>query len=320
MNERTPLYPPNPVGVPADLTELNWSYCTRVLLVLACLLIFIAVYVGLVAGSAYVSYSSFMSLHKGFRAREDYPANNIISRLRRHRAPGVQIPAVQVALIGTSGLLFLFLLKGFFKLGRGGKSMDVEITEADQPEFFAFLRQLCKDTGAAFPHRVFLSAEVNAMVAYSSPLRSLFLPTPKNLVVGLGLVNHLNLTELKAVLAHEFGHFAQSSMKLGTYVYQVNRLIGDLVYGRDFFDDFVQRLRRSDPRVAIFGHAFAGLLWVCAGALEGLFRLTNFANSALCRQMEFSARSGRRHRNRQRFADSRPASASTLPTRRRPMP
>src|SRR5262249_46380772 len=114
-------------------------------------------------------------------------------------------------------------------------------------------------------------------------------PTPKNLILGLGLVNYLNLSELKAVLAHEFGHFGQSSMKLGTYVFQVNRLIADMVYGRDFFDDLVARMRGRDARLDLFAAAFAGLLWGLRKALEGLFRAINFANSALSRQMEFNA-------------------------------
>ena len=42
--------------------------------------------------------------------------------------------------------------------------MRVEVTEAEQPYLFAFIRQLCQDTGAPFPHRVFLSPDVNAAV------------------------------------------------------------------------------------------------------------------------------------------------------------
>jgi Zn-dependent protease with chaperone function len=290
MSEPAPLYPPNPRNVPADFTEPNWSYCSRVLLVLACLVLFIVVYVGLVAGSAYVCYTSFMAL-KGSVSGVKEPPQNPYARpaAPRGRTARAAFPALHITLMLTSSLLFLFLLKGFFKLRKHGKSLDVEITEQHQPAFFAFLRQLCKDTGAPLPHRVFLTPDVNAMVVYDSPLRSLFLPTPKNLVLGLALVNQLILTELKAVLAHEFGHFSQSSMKLGTYVYQVNRLIGDMVYARDFFDDMVQRLRGGDPRIAFFGWIFAGILWGLRKALEGLFRTVNFANSALSRQMEFNA-------------------------------
>lgn len=296
MNQPAALYPPNPANVPADLTELNWSYFTRALLVLASLILFFALYVGLVLGSAYMVYSSFKGLKSSISTGT--PARNPNSRYApappRPRSTAGQIvgqmPFIHGVVMIGSALLFLFLLKGFFKLRRGsGKSLEIEITEADQPDFFVFIRQLCKDTGAPMPHRVFLTPDVNAMVTYDSPLQSLFLPTPKNLWLGLGLVNQLNLTELKAVLAHEFGHFSQNSMKLGTYVFQANRLVADLVYGRDFFDDMIARMQRSDPRIAIFGVAFGGILWGLRKALEGLFKLMNFANSALSRQMEFNA-------------------------------
>src|SRR5207244_2163286 len=118
----------------------------------------------------------------------------------------------------------------------------------------------CGHTRAPLPHRVYLTPDVNAAVFYHESLLSLFLPTPKNLIIGLGLVNQLNLSEFKAVLAHEFGHFSQNSMKLGTYVYVSNRVIGELVFGRDWLDDLVNGIRGLDIRIAIFAWAFTGLL------------------------------------------------------------
>ena len=79
------------------------------------------------------------------------------------------------------------------------------------------------------PYRVFVNHEVNACVFFNQSFWSLIIPARKNLLIGLGLVNRLNLTEFKAVLAHEFGHFSQNSMRLGTYVYTANTTIGKLV-------------------------------------------------------------------------------------------
>ncbi len=189
----------------------------------------------------------------------------------------------------ASGLLCLFLVKGFFKRRRVDPSLRLEITDKEQPVLFDFIRRVCRDAGASPPHRVYLTPEVNAAVFYHESLLSLFLPTPKNLIIGLGLVNRLNLSEFKAVLAHEFGHFSQHSMKLSSYVYRANRIIGDLVFGRDWLDDLVAGLRRVDIRIAIFAWAFTAVLWALRKALQGLFRLINFANAALSRQMEYNA-------------------------------
>jgi hypothetical protein len=35
----------------------------------------------------------------------------------------------------------------------------------------------------------------------------------KNLTIGIGLINSTSVGELKTILAHEFGHFSQRSMK-----------------------------------------------------------------------------------------------------------
>src|SRR5262249_18091768 len=181
------------------------------------------------------------------------------------------------------------LVKGLFKRQRVDAALQVEVTEAQQPRLFAFLRRLCKDTGAPRPRRVYLSAEVNAAVFYHPSFLSLFLPTRKNLVIGLGLVNRLNLSEFKAVLAHEFGHFSQSSMKLGSYVYTSNQIINELVFGRDWLDDLMGMLRGLDVRIAVFAWAFTGVLWGVRKTLQGLFRVINFSNAALLREMEFNA-------------------------------
>jgi Zn-dependent protease with chaperone function len=189
----------------------------------------------------------------------------------------------------VSGLLCLFLIKGFFKWRRADRSQRLEVTEKDQPILFAFIRQLCRDVGAPLPHRVFLTPDVNAAVFYHEALLNLVLPTPKNLLIGLGLVNQLNLSEFKAVLAHEFGHFSQNSMKLGSYVYMSNRIISDVLFGRDWLDDLVAVLRGIDIRIAIFAWGFTGIMWGLRKTLQGLFRVINFAHSSLSRLMEFNA-------------------------------
>src|SRR5439155_20978576 len=136
-------------------------------------------------------------------------------------------------------LFFLFLVKGFFKTAQKERTVRAEITAEDQPLLFDFIERLCEDTGAPMPRRVYISHEVNAAVMTHTGITSLFWPTGKDLLIGLGLVNILSLSEFKSVLAHEFGHFAQKSTRLGGYVYTANRIIYDLVCGRDWFDEMI---------------------------------------------------------------------------------
>ncbi len=284
MSDSADLYPPAPANVPPDLAAPTAGYRTRVIVVLASLILFLVLYVGLVIGSAYFCYYSFAQLGS------DRPRTAPAKYVPRPRSAARNDPSLWWVVAGlASGVLCLFLVKGLFKRPRQDQSLQVEITEQEQPALFAFIRQLCRDTRAPFPHRVFLIPEVNAAVFYHSSFFSLFLPTPKNLVIGLGLVNQLNLSEFKAVLAHEFGHFSQNSMKLGSYVYKANHIIGDIVFGRDWLDDVVAWVGRLDLRIAILAWGFTGVLWGVRKMLQGLFQLINFANSALSRQMEFNA-------------------------------
>jgi Zn-dependent protease with chaperone function len=268
MNTDLACYPSAPANVPADLTAPTARYRLQVVLVLTGLFVFVVLYIGLVILSAFLVYWSFT-----------YSLGTV------NRATIL----LKLGLICCSVMLFLFLLKGLFKRQKPDESLRVQISEGEQPELFKFIRRLCEETRAPFPKRVYLSPEVNAAVFYHSSILNLILPARKNLLIGLGLVNVMNLSEFKAVLAHEFGHFSQSSMKLGTYVYMSNRILADMVYARDWLDDLVSQAKGSDYRIAIFAWFFAGLVWGLRKLLEGIFRSINFLNSALSRQMEFNA-------------------------------
>ena len=64
---------------------------------------------------------------------------------------------------------------------------------------------------------------------YDLSLINFFFPTRKNLEIGLGLTNVLTISEFKAVLAHEFGHFAQKSMAVGRWVYTAQQVANQLM-------------------------------------------------------------------------------------------
>ena len=125
------------------------------------------------------------------------------------------------------------MLKALFFVKHGEASEDVEITEADQPRLFAFLHRLADEAGAPRPHKVYLSNRVNAAVFYEISIVNLIFPTRKNLEIGLALVNALSLGELKAVLAHEFGHFAQRTMYVGRWVYIGQQIAAHIIAKRD---------------------------------------------------------------------------------------
>lgn len=55
----------------------------------------------------------------------------------------------------------------------------------------------------------------------------------------------LNVSEIEAIIGHEFGHFAQDSMKVGLTVYTVNTILYNLVFSDDRWDYTINKMRSS---------------------------------------------------------------------------
>jgi Zn-dependent protease with chaperone function len=257
------FYPPAPASVPADLAEPGAEYERQARAVLTSLLVFVGIHFGLLFISA---------------------AGIVVSLF-------LIGPVAPLGIIGLilSSVFFLFFVKALFKRQRKERSLLIEITEEEHPRLFAFIRQLADEVGAPFPKAVFVTPEVNAAVFYDSSFFNLLVPVEKNLLIGLGLVNVMRLDEFKAILAHEFGHFSQKSMALGSYVYIAKRVIADMVYGRDFWDDWLRHAKHLDLRIAIFAWLIHGIVWVLRKPMELAFTLISHRDAKLSREMEFHA-------------------------------
>ncbi|MFO0813337.1 MAG: M48 family metallopeptidase [Gemmatales bacterium] len=267
-------YPAAPANVPAEITRLSVAYRLRSAAMLFSLFLFLVFYLAVIAGIAWLAYK--MSL--------------IPIETRGTSGKGTFLVIVfKFGSIAALGLMIIFLIKGLFKGQRIDREQYLQIFEKDSPQLWKFIHQVCQDTGAPRPRRIYLSAEVNACVIYNSSLLNLIVPPRKDLLIGLGLVNVLTLNEFKAVLAHEFGHFAQKSAGLGSYLMLARRIMDDIVYSRDGWDRFVDQWAGIDLRVSFPAWGLKGALWVLrkvmGGALQGLALL----HLSLSRQLEFNA-------------------------------
>jgi Zn-dependent protease with chaperone function len=267
------FYPPVPSDVPPDLTTSSLDQKVRVFLVLANLVFFVLLYVCLVAGAGYLSYRFFAE------AASNDPKWGPVPPNRGH-------PRILFAVLGVVlGLFFLFLVKGLLKWNRTDPLIRVKVHENEEPVLFEFIRQLCKDIRTPFPDEVYVTAETKTAVYYRESFLTLFVPPRKNLAIGLGLANQLNLTEFKAVLAYELGQFSQNG-RLGNYATRSNRVVGDLLFRRDWLDKGLASLgRRPSLRLGVIVWAFTGWLWILRTCLQGLFRITSSSSEALSQQM-----------------------------------
>jgi Zn-dependent protease with chaperone function len=197
--------------------------------------------------------------------------------------------ALGIGLASLGILVLFFLIKFMFKSHKVDLSHLTEIEQADEPKLFKMIDDIVEEVGTNFPKKVYLSSDVNAAVFYDSSFWSMFFPIKKNLQIGLGLVNTVTQSELKAILSHEFGHFSQKTMKVGSYVYNVNQVIFNLLYDNESYDNLMQKWSNTSSYFSIFViiaiKIVEGIKWV----LKQIYGVVNKSYMALSREMEFHA-------------------------------
>ncbi|MEM7014858.1 MAG: M48 family metallopeptidase, partial [Verrucomicrobiota bacterium] len=265
MEAALDLYPPKPANVPKDLARPTLRYRFHAWLAMWGLLVFATIYAGL---GFWFGWAAWRNLAAGFSPGGDF----------WHIVRGL-----------GAGILTVFMVKGMFFRKHSGVSREFEVTKENQPRLFDFLNRIADEAGAPRPHKVFLSPQVNACVFYDLSLLNFFFPTRKNLEIGLSLVNVLTLSEFKAVLAHEFGHFAQRSMAVGRWVYTAQQVATQVIYHRDALDGFLNGLSRFDLRIAWIGWLLRLIVWSIRSILDTMLHFVMLAERALSREMEFQA-------------------------------
>lgn len=255
-------YPPSPTDVPEGLTDFPESYLKQQNLLLAGLFVFLIFYISLVILFAMVGVWCVLTWKS--------------------------LTVVKIIGAVLSGTFFLYLVKGFFKRHPMNKEMHIEITEDEHPVLFGFIYRVCDELGAPEPNKVYVSPDVNAAVMPRATLVNLFVQPKKDLLIGLGLVNCMNLTEFKSVLAHEFGHFSQSAMA-GSYTYVAHRIIADLVDGEDWFDRLITWCKNQENVLKVFGYGVGGCLWVGRKILWWMYKTITLQRMAVMRESEFHA-------------------------------
>ncbi len=95
---------------------------------------------------------------------------------------------------------------------------------AAHPRLFAQLTQVASAVGQAMPAEVYLIPQVNAWVAERGGVMGF--GSRRVMGLGLPLLQVLKTTSLRAVLAHEFGHYHGGDTRLGPWVYKTRAAIG----------------------------------------------------------------------------------------------
>ncbi|MGC4982150.1 M48 family metallopeptidase [Streptomyces sp. DT193] len=121
-------------------------------------------------------------------------------------------------IIAVTVLLAVVILRGMFTFLRAGRFGPVDhgvaVDPDDQPELWAQVRAAAEVAGERPPDELYLVDEVNAGVGEQSRLLGL-LPGRRRMILGLPLLAGLTVPRLRAVLAHEFGHYSHRDGRFG---------------------------------------------------------------------------------------------------------
>lgn len=97
------------------------------------------------------------------------------------------------------------------------------LNPAGQQRLFAELSGVARAVGEPMPAEVYITPEMNAGVLQRGSSRVM--------VLGLPLMQVMTVSQMRAVIAHEFGHYHGGDTKLGPWVYRTRETIGRTIGG-----------------------------------------------------------------------------------------
>jgi heat shock protein HtpX len=97
------------------------------------------------------------------------------------------------------------------------------LDQSKQPRLFAEVTDIARAMGQEMPHEVYLVPDVNAWVAQRGGLAGF--GSRRVMALGLPLMSLLTVSQFRAVLAHEFGHYHGGDTRLGAWIYKTRSAI-----------------------------------------------------------------------------------------------
>ena len=184
---------------------------------------------------------------------------------------------VQLTIISLAGGLLLWEMVKSFRFKTSLPKTFRPITEQEYPALFAIINEVTTSLDLSPIRKVYICPDATAAVFIQPQLRNILFEPKRNLVVGLGFLTQMDDDEIRAMLYHEFGHYAQEEMKNSISVYTIGQ------FSRSFVS--IKELKKQGTwetqmklQLLLFTY-FA--IWIC--------NRINKAYSQLAKQMEYDA-------------------------------
>ncbi|MEU9304657.1 M48 family metallopeptidase [Streptomyces sp. NPDC048269] len=157
-----------------------------------------------------------------------------------------------VKIVIVSVVLAVPIVRGLFMLRtpKGEPPAGVPVTEAQEPLLWQTVRDVARQVGTRAPDEIVLIDEVNAAVGEDAKLLGLR-PRTRRLYLGLPLMTGLDEMQLRAVLAHEMGHYANLDTRLTPLIARGRaQLIRTIGHFHDRADSKVAKERAKQEKKA----------------------------------------------------------------------
>jgi len=259
------------------------------LLVLMQVILFFLIYLATIATGIALMYVTFHASALIIPYFFENVAPKILQLGRLGIFPLICIIIATVGLWAFILAVGIYLIKPLFIFPKRSNNHGKEITREDSPELFDMIMETANEAGVKKPKHIYVNHEVNACVFFNTGFWNMFFPVRKNIAIGLGLFESTNKKEVKSIIAHEFGHFAQSSMHVGSVLYITNKIITDLVYRRDKLDNIMLRWCLKDGIWGFWGKSTQIVVIEFRKLADYMFRKQQRNYMKLSRQMEYDA-------------------------------
>lgn len=190
----------------------------------------------------------------------------------------------------TSIMVVKSLLNPIINFKRSFNNEGANIKRNEAPELWQLIDEVSKECGVNPPKELFILSGPNARASFIDPLKSIRGGGERSLSIGLPLFSLLTVQELKAVIAHEFGHFAQDETRQSVAAWYASSMIWQVLDGTKTQNDRIAGLLTHENKYyRWWGRFTVFVLNKIKKGLFKLFRFVTFANNEMTRCMELDA-------------------------------
>jgi Zn-dependent protease with chaperone function len=186
-------------------------------------------------------------------------------------------------------LMVFFMIKPLF-VKRAETFWPTRLSRGYEPFLFEFVEKIARVMGTPAPKAIYVDTNVNAHAGFRRGFFSMF-SHDLELNIGLPLLAGLNLNQLSGVIAHELGHFAQTTgMRLTYMIRTINFWFDRVVYEEDQWDERIRRWSKQwDFRVALVLIIARFFIWLTRKILWLFMWAGHIISCFMLRQMEYDA-------------------------------